>query len=207
MTKTSTGATQNIQEKILKEALADIPFDGLNWDVVVRAADKCGYDADVAGSVFPNKVTSFLQYFSTWADEQMLEKLKALTPDEMRVRDRIREAVWIRLELLKPYKEVVRLSLTHWLNPLKKPKAAKMVWSTSDKIWKWAGDTATDYNKYTKRGLLSGVITATTLAWINDKSEDSQKTAKFLDRRIDNVLVVGKFAGKILGKKSDKKKA
>ncbi len=196
-----TKATQNIQEKILQEALKDIPFDGLNWDVIVRASEKVGYDSDVVGSVFPDKISGFLKYFSAWTDNQMLEALKNTNPDAMKVRERVRLAVWTRLELLEPYKEVVRLSLSYWINPLNKPAAAKMVWTTSDKIWKWAGDTAKDYNKYTKRGLLSGVITTTTLAWLNDKSPDHQKASNFLDRRIDNVLAVGKVAGKILGKK------
>lgn len=196
-----TSATYNIQEKILKEALADIPFDGLTWAVIVRASDKCGYDADVAESVFSNQVTGFLQFFSHWADQQMMLALKDVDSDAMKVRDRIRHAVWARLQVLEPYKEVVRLSLAHWMNPMKKPKAAKMIWQTSDVIWKWAGDTATDYNKYSKRGLLTGVISATTMAWLHDKSYNHEKTGAFLDRRIDNVLVLGKFAGKILSRK------
>ncbi len=194
-------ATQKIQEKILIESLQDIPFDGLNWGVIVRAADKVGYDADVAASVFPDEITGFLTYFSAWADEQMSQELEKIDLDTMKVRERVRHAVWVRLELLQPYKEVLRLSVKYWMNPMRKPTALKMVWRTSDVIWKHAGDTATDYNKYTKRGLLSGVITATTLAWLNDKSEGHQKTSNFLDRRIDNVLVLGQAAGKILSKK------
>lgn len=201
MSDTSTNATQNIQEKILNEALKDIPFDGLKWDVIVRASEKVGYDVDVVNSVFPDKVTGFLKYFSVWADKKMLVALKDVDPEAMKIRERVRFAVWTRLQLLTPHKDIVRSSLKYWLNPLHKPVAAKIVWRTADEIWKWAGDTATDYNKYTKRGLLSGVITATTLAWLNDNSEDHHKTSVFLDRRIDNVLVVGKVAGKILGKK------
>jgi ubiquinone biosynthesis protein COQ9 len=195
-----SAGTINIQDKILNEALKDIPFDGLKWDVILRAADKVGYDSDVALSVFPAKVSDFLKHFSAWADTQMLEKLQSLNPDEMKIRQRVREAVWIRLQILTPHREVVKLSMSYWINPMNKPTAAKIVWQTSDVIWKWAGDTATDYNKYTKRGLLSGVITATTLAWLNDKSHDFSKTATFLDRRIDNVLALGKLTGKIMGK-------
>ncbi len=195
-------ATNNIKDKILNNALADIPFDGLKWEVIVGAAEKAGYDADVALSVFPKKLTSFLAYFSEWADMQMLDALKSINKDDMKIRDLVAEGVWQRLQLLTPYKDVMRQSLAHWINPLNKPVAVKMVWATSDVIWKWAGDNATDYNKYTKRGLLSGVISATTLAWLNDSSEDHAKTRAFLDRRIDNVLVIGRAAGKILKKKS-----
>ncbi len=74
-----------------------------------------------------------------------------------------------------------------------------MVWQTADVIWNWAGDEAEDYNHYTKRILLSGVITATTVRWLNDKSENHHETHEFLDRRINNVLKLGQGAGKILG--------
>ena len=195
-----SAGTLNIQEKILTEALKDIPFDGLNWDVIIRAADKVGYDGDVALSVFPHKVTDFLKYFSSWADTQMMKELQSVNIEELPIRERVRQAVWTRLKILTPHREVIKLSLTHWINPMNKPVAGKILWQTSDIIWQWAGDTATDYNKYTKRGLLSGVITATTLAWVNDSSDNFEKTANFLDRRIDNVLALGKLTGKIMGK-------
>ena len=197
-------ATNKIQEKILKIALDDVPFDGLTWQVVSNAAEKAGYDADVAASVFPDKLTSFLQYFAQWADEQMMAKLQDVALDDLKIRERIELAVWTRLEILTPHKEALRLSAMHWVKPTRKPVAAKLIWRTSDVIWKWAGDTATDYNKYTKRGLLSGVITATTLFWMNDKSDDHIKTQNFLKSRIENVLVLGKFANKFTGKFSSK---
>ena len=206
MIQKTNNATQNIQDKILVEALKDIPFDGLSWDVVVKAGEKAGYDADVVASVFTDKVTDFLKYFSQWADAQMLSELSDTDLEPMKIRDRVRHGVWTRLMIMAPHREVVRTSVTYWANPLRKAAALKMIWGTSDVIWKWAGDTSTDYNKYTKRGLLSGVITATTLAWLNDKSDDYQKTARFLDRRIDNVLVVGRLAGKIMGKTGFAKK-
>jgi hypothetical protein len=35
---------------------------------------------------------------------------------------------------------------------------ARLLWEAADAIWRWAGDTATDENHYTKRLILSGVI-------------------------------------------------
>jgi len=195
-----SAATQKIQDKILKIALKDIPFDGLEWHVIEAAAQKAGYDADVAASVFPDKITDFLRYFAHWADDKMLESLESASQEELKIRERISLAVWTRLEVLNKHKEVVRLSAKYWVNPMHKPVGAKIIWRTADVIWHWAGDTATDYNKYTKRGLLSGVITATTLFWLNDKSDDHIKTRNFLDKRIENVLFFGRYAGKFVGK-------
>ena len=50
-----------------------------------------------------------------------------------------------------------------------------------------------DFNFYTKRALLSGVYSATVLYWLNDNSEDFEKTWQFLDRRIDDVMQIEKF--------------
>ena len=191
-----SSATQKIQQKILKTALKDIPFDGLTWSVIEAAAEKSGYDADVAASVFPDQVTSFLSYFAEWADGEMLKKLQDVELENLRVRERVELAVWTRLEILEKHKEVMRVSTKHWLNPMKKPVLAKMIWRTADAIWKWAGDTSMDHNKYTKRGLLSGVLMATTLFWLNDKSDEHVKTQNFLQDRIENVLTLGKFTNK-----------
>ena len=59
-------------------------------------------------------------------------------------------------------------------------------------MWRAAGDTAADFNFYTKRLLLSGVYTATLMFWINDESDDCEATWAFLDRRIGNVMEIEK---------------
>ena len=45
-------------------------------------------------------------------------------------------------------------------------------------------------------GLLAGVLTSTALFWLNDRSDDLTPTWAFLDRRIENVLRVGKIVGR-----------
>jgi ubiquinone biosynthesis protein COQ9 len=64
-------------------------------------------------------------------------------------------------------------------------------------MWRWAGDTATDYNYYTKRTILSGVIASTRLVWFDDDDPEHQETQAFLDRRIDNVMQFEKVKGKL----------
>lgn len=196
---------RDIQDKILLAALEDVPFDGWIWRGVEQAAVKAGFKADMAGAVFPEKLSSVLKHFSAWADGQMLAALEGVDNHDMRVRDRIKIAVTKRFEVLEPYKECVRASSVYWLSPFRKTEAAKMVWSSADAIWNWAGDTATDYNHYSKRLLLSGVMTTTTVRWLNDLSEGHKETLAFLDRRIDNVLTFGRLAGNLLGAFGHKK--
>lgn len=190
-------ATLDIQDQIILTALEDVPFDGWTWDGIRIAAEKSGHKPEMADAVFPEKLTDALAHFSDWADRQMIEALKDYHPDDMRVRDRVAKAVELRLRALLPYKDCVQASAGYWASPLRKIDGGKIVWRTADHIWDWAGDTATDYNRYTKRVLLSGVITSTTLYWFNDESEDMADTCAFLERRINDVMKIGKVTGKI----------
>jgi hypothetical protein len=71
--------------------------------------------------------------------------------------------------------------------------AAPLSWRSADVMWRMAGDTATDYNHYTKRAILSAVYGSTLLAWLQDDSEGAAETAAFPrspDRRGDAVRKV-----------------
>jgi ubiquinone biosynthesis protein COQ9 len=60
-------------------------------------------------------------------------------------------------------------------------------------MWSAAGDEARDASYYTKRSLLAAVWTSTFLFWLDDRSPDFEATWAFLDRRIDNVMQIGKL--------------
>lgn len=189
-------SNETIKDKIIESALPDVPFDGWTADVLERAAIAAGYEAAMVTAVFPKGVKDAVIYFSHWADKQMLDALKKTDPASLKVRERIALAVRVRFEQLEPYREAERLAIAYWMRPFRKYEGVKLVWKTADVIWDWAGDTATDYNHYTKRGLLSGVLTSTALFWLNDQSPARVDSWAFLDRRIENVLSVGKIVGR-----------
>ena len=89
------------------------------------------------------------------------------------------------------------------LNLLAQPQhaalSAKLLWQAADAMWRAAGDTATDYNHYTKRLILSGIYSATLLHWTQDDSEDFAATRRFIDRRIDGVMRFEKAKAKLTG--------
>ena len=63
-----------------------------------------------------------------------------------------------------------------------------MGWRSADRMWRLAGDTATDLNHYTKRVTLSAVYGSTLSVFVHDDSENFADTRAFLDRRIENVM-------------------
>ena len=58
-------------------------------------------------------------------------------------------------------------------------------------------DKSTDFNFYSKRGILTGVWLSTLTRWLADESEDEAPTRAFLDARIDNVMQIEKVKGKV----------
>lgn len=189
---------------ILENILPEIAFSGWTWPGVVAAAERAGMDPAMAGAVFPGGLPDMVAHFSDWADRQMIDALAGTDPAALRVRERVALAVEKRLEALAPHREAVRAALSYWTMPQRGMRAGGVVWRTADRIWDWAGDTATDYNRYTKRALLCGVIGSTTLAWLGDGGADGDMAATraFLARRIENVMQMGKFIGKIKGRRA-----
>lgn len=189
--------TSQIRDEILLALLPEVPFDGWQWQGVSAAAMRAGYNAHMAAAVFPGKLGDVLAHFADWADRHMLLRLEGIDPGALRVRDLVGTAVMTRIKILQEHREAEKLALAYWSVPSHSLRAGRIVWRTADRIWDWAGDTATDYNRYTKRGLLCGVLSATMLAWAGDETADLAETEAFLGRRIENVMQFGRILGKI----------
>ena len=86
----------------------------------------------------------------------MEEKLAALDLPKLKIRERIKIAVLTRLALLAPNKEAARRAAALLTLPMHAARGAKMMYRTVDAMWRAAGDTSTDFNFYTKRGILAG---------------------------------------------------
>lgn len=196
-------AAPDIRATLLEAALPDIAFDGWQDSVLEAACAKTGIDIDVADKALPGGMADLALYFSTWADDKMLAALADHDMSNMRIRDRIALGVRTRLEILAPWKQAVSAAAPALGLSARSFRIPKAIWQTADKIWVAAGDTATDYNRYTKRFLLSGVLTTTTLFWLSDDSDLHGETWAFLDRRIDNVLKIGRNIGGISDKLRD----
>ena len=107
---------------------------------------------------------------------------------KMKIREKIRALVWQRIEIMTEAREAIRRALAILAMPQNALLAAKIGWRSADAMWRLAGDTATDFNHYTKRMTLGAVYASTLLVWLDDESAGFADTAAFLDRRIDNVM-------------------
>lgn len=185
-----------IREMLLDAALPHVAFDGWSETALLAAARDLKLEPGLVPTAFPGGPAEAARAFSELMDRRMIEAVPAEALAEMRVRDRISALLRARLELLGPHKEAMRRLAAYLSLPTNLALGSRLAWRTCDAIWYAAGDTATDYNWYSKRGLLLGVLGATSLYWLNDRSEGHQATWAFLERRIDDVLRVGGSLGK-----------
>ena len=137
---------------------------------------------------FPGGARDALAAFSDWADARMAAGLAGRDLAALKVRERIALAVRLRLEALAPYREAVRRGLAFLALPPNGGLGARLLYRTVDAMWRAIGDRSADFSFYTKRALLAGVLSSTTLCWLGDDSEDFAETYGFLDRRIADVL-------------------
>jgi len=114
-----------------------------------------------------------------------------------RLRERIASAVKARLAALGPHKEAARRAAAFLTLPPHAALGLKLVYRTVDAMWRAVGDTATDFNFYTKRAILAGVYSATLLRWFTDQSADESLTERFLAERIDNVMQFEKIKAQL----------
>lgn len=182
---------------LLEAMLPHVPFDGWTAKALNLAARDAGLESGVVLRAFPGGAADVLDFWVAETDAAMLRMLEGRDLNAMKVRDRVRLAVMTRLELAAPHREAVRRALTVEALPQHAPRALKQVYRTVDAIWYAAGDTATDFNFYTKRMLLAGVYGATLLHWLDDKSENFAGTAAFLERRLADVMRIQQAKGKL----------
>ena len=186
----------------LKLAMAvgeNAAFDGWTTKAVDSAAAQAGIDPAQARLAFPKQPAQMFDAYIQGVDAALeahftLERIQA-----MKVRDRIRALIWHRLELMFPAREAVRTGLSIFAMPLNVPLALTAGWRSADLMWRLAGDTATDYNHYTKRLILSGVYGSTLLVWLDDQSEGWMESAAFLDRRLADVMRFEKWKASLKG--------
>ena len=192
--KTERMDDQTAREAVLAAALPHAAFDGFTDSVLQKAAMEAGVK-DVA-RLFENGPISLVEFYSTWADAQMEAKLAATDLKAMKIRERIAAAVKARLSVLAPHKEAARRAAALLSLPMHAALGARLVYRTVDAMWRAAGDTSTDFNFYTKRGILAGVYGSTAMRWFNDAGEDEKATDDFLAARIENVMQFEKFKSK-----------
>lgn len=178
-------------------------FDGWTPAALDMAADQLGADRDVARLAFPGGPMDMICAWVETVDAAMIAAFPPERIDAMKIRDRIRSLVQFRLDAARGREEALRRSLAIMAMPQNAPRALRLGWHSADVMWRLAGDTATDWNHYSKRTILASIYAATLAVFVDDQSEGKSETAAFLDRRIEGVMTFERAKSKWLGRERE----
>ena len=173
--------------KLMLAALPNVAFDGWSNSTFAAACREADISERKARLFCPRGALDLAIAFHKWGDEQFETAFKKKKISELKVREKIRKAVELRIKLASD-KEAVRRGVVLFALPIHAFEGSRLIWDTSDLIWELIGDNTEDYNWYSKRAILSAVYASTVLYWLGDNSEGSEETWHFLDRRIEDVM-------------------
>ena len=173
--------------KLMLTALPNVAFDGWSNSTFVAACREADISERKARLFCPRGALDLAIAFHKWGDDQFETAFTKKKISELKVREKIRKAVELRIKLASD-KEAVRRGVVLFALPIYAFEGSRLIWDTADLIWESIGDKSEDYNWYSKRAILSAVYASTVLYWLGDNSEGSEETWHFLDRRIEDVM-------------------
>jgi ubiquinone biosynthesis protein COQ9 len=179
-----------IQDLIIEHMLAHAPHMGWSQACLEQAVVDTGFKSQDAVRAFQGSLDRALAHYFRKMDQEMADKLSLMDLSSLKVRDRIATAVMVRLRLCADHREAEKKIFMYLAVPLRQPLGMQALAQSVDLMWYAAGDTATDFNYYSKRFLLAGVYSSTLWYWLDDNSPQQIKTQAFLNRRLDEVMMI-----------------
>ena len=181
-----------MEQSVLDSALQLAPRLGWNRQLVREACAVNGLSEGDQELLLPNGPRDLAALLWRRHDEQALAELGDSAG--LKIRERIARALTTRLEVAMAHPEAEKRASGFMALPTNADLVLSLTWGTADALWRWAGDTATDWNHYSKRTILSGIlIPAMTLRLFDGKDASDA----FIAARIENVMAFEKWkAGK-----------
>ncbi|RIJ24335.1 COQ9 family protein [Henriciella barbarensis] len=184
-----------LQDKWLDALLPHVADMGWTDQAAEVSMREAGIGSDEAALAAPNGISDLIERFFGRAEEGMLAALDEQDTSALRTHEKVAAGIKAWLGALEPHREAVKRASARGFLPWNTSDAAQRTWKTADAIWTAAGDTATDYNRETKRGLLSAVLPPIVLYWQNEPDEADLDA--FIAKRLENAMTFGKWGSKI----------
>ena len=188
--------SRKLRRRWLDALLPEVAFDGWTEAAAARAANEAGLSEGEQALAAPRGVIDLIDGFFDEAGEAAKADLAAQDLSALRVPDKVKAGVLAWLKALEPNREAVRRAVSRGMVPWNAGPALQRGWAVADFIWEAAGDTAEDYNRYSKRGLLTAILPPIVLYWLDNPS--GEDLDEYISRRLAQASGAGRTAGKIL---------
>jgi ubiquinone biosynthesis protein COQ9 len=177
--------TAEQEQALLDAALRLAPRLGWTWRLVRQAGRDVGLTSPEAELLLPEGPRDLAALLSRRLDREAIAALAPDDPAAMKIRDRIRTGVMAWLAAAADHEQAVRRWTGFLALPPNMPLGLRLAWASADNLWRWAGDTATDENHYSKRMLLAEILISTLAVRL---SSDASTAERHLDGRIAGVM-------------------
>ena len=191
MTPTSDWADET-EGRLLSAALPRVATYGWTRRLVTAAAKDIGLTAADAELLLPGGARDLAALLARRHDAVALAALAQVDPAALKIRERVRQAVLARCAAAVADGEATRRWCGFLALPANMPLGLRLTWASADGLWRWAGDTATDENHYSKRVLLAEILISTLAV---QQALGANAAAAHLDGRIEGVMAFERWKG------------
>jgi ubiquinone biosynthesis protein COQ9 len=185
----TTDWAADAEARLLQAALPLVPELGWNSRLVRRAAQAVDFSLPEAELLLPGGARDLAALFSYRHDETALAALSAIDPAALKIRERIARGVEAWIEAAVSDEAASRCWMGYLALPQNLALGARLFWASADVIWRWAGDTSTDANHYSKRAILAGLLSSTLALRMSNTPAAAQT---HLERGIEAVMAFEK---------------
>ena len=185
MTVAAPDWAEAAEARLLDAAVRLAPELGWGGRLAQAAAREAGLDKATMRLLLPRGAADLAALLWRRHDDRAMAELAAVDAASLKIRERIRTAVTARVEAAAADAEAEKRAAAWAALPHHAPLTLRLAWATADKLWRWAGDVATDENHYTKRAILAGVLLSTSLVRMSGGREAA---AAHLDAQIGRVM-------------------
>jgi ubiquinone biosynthesis protein COQ9 len=178
------------EQRLLTAALRQVSELGWTSRLLAAAARGANLSLAEAELLAPSGARDLAALMALRHDDRAMAALAGVDPMSLKVRERIRVAVLARCQAAMEDGEATRRWCGFLALPPNAPLGLRLAWASADRIWRWAGDVATDENHYSKRALLAEILISTLAVRL---AMGGNAAAAHLDSRIGAVMAFEKW--------------